>query len=112
MNKMYEKVERQNEKQKIVLIVIFLTGLCFLTWYWHEIYNTHTIITHLYYIPIILSSIWWGKKGFFTALFLSIYIIFSNVFLETTNTWAHIIETGDYLRIIMLLINKLNLQLC
>jgi hypothetical protein len=36
------------------------------------------IFTHLFYIPIILASIWWRKKGVLVALFLGALIITSH----------------------------------
>ena len=36
------------------------------------------IFTHLFYIPIILASIWWGKKGIFVAVFLGALILTSH----------------------------------
>ena len=36
------------------------------------------IFTHLFYIPIILASIWWGKKGVFVAVFLGVLILTSH----------------------------------
>ena len=55
---------------KAGLMTIFLLAACILTYYYHAILGTGIIFTHLFYIPIILASIWWGKKGIFAAIFL------------------------------------------
>lgn len=60
---------------KTGLMGIFLLGACILTYYYHAIVGTGVIFTHLFYIPIILASIWWGKKGVFVAFFLGALIL-------------------------------------
>ena len=66
------------------LIGIFLLGACIITYYYHSSLGAGTIFTHFFYIPIILASIWWGKKGIFVAIFLGALILTSHaVFLKT-----------------------------
>jgi len=63
---------------KDVIMAIFLLAACVLTYYYHAILGTGIIFTHLFYIPIILASIWWGKKGLFAAIFLGVLILTSH----------------------------------
>jgi hypothetical protein len=63
---------------KVGLMTIFLLVACVLTYYYHAILGTGIIFTHLFYIPIILASIWWGKKGIFAAIFLGVLILTSH----------------------------------
>jgi hypothetical protein len=66
------------------LMGILLLGACILTYYYHATLGTGVIFTHLFYIPIILASIWWGKKGIFVAIFLGVLILISHaLFLKT-----------------------------
>jgi hypothetical protein len=60
------------------LMGILLLGACILTYYYHATLGTGVIFTHLFYIPIILASIWWGKKGIFVAIFLGALILISH----------------------------------
>jgi hypothetical protein len=65
------------------LMGILLLVACILTYYYHATLGTGVIFTHLFYIPIILASIWWGKKGIFVAIFLGALILTSHaVFLK------------------------------
>jgi hypothetical protein len=69
---------------KIGLMTIFLLVACILTYYYHATLGTGIIFTHLFYIPIILASIWWGKKGIFAAIFLGVLILTSHaLFLKS-----------------------------
>jgi hypothetical protein len=68
---------------KAGLMAIFLISACILTYYCHVTLKTGVIFTHLFYLPIILASIWWGKKGIFVAIFLGVLILTSHaVFLK------------------------------
>ncbi len=60
------------------LMGILLLVSCILTYYYHATLGTGVIFTHLFYIPIILASIWWGKKGIFVAVFLAVLILTSH----------------------------------
>jgi len=63
---------------KVGLMAIFLLSACILTYYYHATLGTGVIFTHLFYIPTILASIWWGKKGVFVAVFLGALILTSH----------------------------------
>jgi hypothetical protein len=68
---------------KAALMGVFLLTACVLTYYYHAMLGVDVIFTHLFYIPIILSAIWWRKKGVLVALFLGILIIASHaLFLQ------------------------------
>jgi hypothetical protein len=69
---------------KTGLMSILLLGACILTYYYHATLGTGVIFTHLFYIPIILASIWWGKKGISVAIILAGLILISHaLFLKT-----------------------------
>jgi len=77
------KFEFKKEKTKILIMVILLAGACFLTYYFHAVVRKGTVFTHFFYIPIILSSLWWKRKGIVVAIFLVATLIFSHFLLRT-----------------------------
>jgi len=89
-------VRLERQKEKITLMAILLAGSCFLTYYFHEILETGTIFTHLYYIPIILASLWWKRKGLAVSVFLTALLIFSHHSLRD-----YVLTANDYLRAFM-----------
>jgi len=93
------KVEGQKEKQKITLMAVLLAGSCFLTYYFHEILQIGTVFTHLFYIPIILASLWWKRKGVAVALFLALFLLFSHYILR-----EYVLTANDYLRALMFVV--------
>ena len=70
------KFSRAGENLVKILSIIFLLSFSLLL---ISIYKTrlegYTFYEHFFYLPIILSSFWWGKKGISTAFFLDIFII-------------------------------------
>ena len=77
------KFEFKKEKIKILIMVILLAGACYLTYYFHAVIRKGTVFTHLFYIPIILSSLWWKRKGLAVAIFLVALLICSHFLLRT-----------------------------
>jgi hypothetical protein len=68
---------------KAGLMTIFLLVACILTYYYHATLKTEELFTHLFYIPVILAAIWWGKKGIFAAIFLGVMILTSHALFLT-----------------------------
>lgn len=70
------------EKYKIPVIVILLAIAVFLTYYCHAVLRVGVIFTHFFYIPIILASLWWERKGLVVAIFLAGMLVISDVFFK------------------------------
>ena len=96
---MWEQSERQAELYKIWVMAVLLTGVCLLLYYFHVILRIGTIVTHLFYVPIILASIWWKRKGLLVALFASGLLVLSAVFLR-----PDVANRNDYFRAFMFVV--------
>jgi len=62
-----------------ILIVVFLSS--FSVWlisYYTMVVKKEMFYTHFMYIPAILSSFWWGKKGSVNAFLLGFFLIISD----------------------------------
>ncbi|MDO9035379.1 MAG: PAS domain S-box protein, partial [Methanoregula sp.] len=59
------------ENQKIIVIAALIAFSCFLTVWFHLVLGICTIFTHFMYIPVILASFWWKRKGIVVAVFLA-----------------------------------------
>lgn len=73
-----------NEKYKILVMVILLALASILTYYFHAVLRTGIVFTHFFYIPIILASLWWKRKGLIIVIFLAALLILGDVFLTNT----------------------------
>lgn len=72
----------KENKFKLILMSSFLVISIFLMYYFIFILRTIAVFSHFFYIPIILGSIWWGKKGLITPVFLGVLIILFSVITE------------------------------
>ena len=70
------------EEHKILVMAILVGICCVLTYYFHEVRETGVVFTHFFYIPIILASLWWRRKGLVVALFLTVLLLFSHFFVR------------------------------
>ena len=84
---------------RIVIIVVLLAIGCFGTYYFYVVLETGRVFTHFFYIPIILSSLWWGKKGLFAAIFSAAVLLISHFFIR-----EDVQSINDYYRAAMFII--------
>ena len=103
---MKEQSGREKSIYKYRFMTVFLLAACILTYYYHAILETGIIFTHLFYIPIILASIWWGKKGIFVAIFLGVMILISHVIFLKGVPFA-----DDIIRAVMFVVNRWSYRL-
>ncbi|MBA4368760.1 MAG: hypothetical protein C0403_14120 [Desulfobacterium sp.] len=85
------------EWTKWILIIILCGISSLLTYYFHGILKTDTVFTHFYYIPIILSAIWWQRKGLIITIILSINLLIGQLLFGPN----YISPTDDYFRVMM-----------
>jgi hypothetical protein len=77
-----EKGEKSFYKTGIMIVTLIFAGA--LTYYYHAMLGTATLFTHLFYIPIILSAMWWRRGGVYIAVFLGLMLLLSHaIFLKT-----------------------------
>jgi predicted membrane protein len=70
---------KQNIKKSIVGIIVLFCLL--LIYYFHIIVKTEIVFTHLFYIPIVISALWWKRTAIFIAVLLGIALIISHFFM-------------------------------
>ena len=82
-----------SEQQNFFVLGALLTISLLLIYYCHFILQIEVIYTHFLYIPIILASLWWSRRGIAVAVFLASIIVISHVISSiTTPIW------GDLMR--------------
>ena len=85
--------EKERYYGRIAFMAILLIASCFLTYYFHAVLSTGEIFTHFFYIPIILASLWWKRRGIGVAIFLAAFLILSDFVFGTNEVTAN-----DYVR--------------
>jgi len=70
----------------LILTLIILS--CVLLYYFHFVLKTGIIVTHFFYIPIILAAVWWKRKGLWVPFFLAgILLFFDWINPSRTDPW-------------------------
>ena len=77
-----KKMIEQKEAPKIIVMAILVGICCALTYHFHVVLEIGTAFTHFCYIPVILASLWWKRKGLLVAIFLAALLLFSHVFVR------------------------------
>jgi signal transduction histidine kinase len=96
---MYNFFQKHASTGKQALIAFFTLAACYLTYYFHAVLGTGTIVTHFYYIPIIFACIWWQRKGLWIVAFFATFLLASHNLLRPEEVTAN-----DYSRIFMLMV--------
>ena len=91
--------ERSREKYRVAVVIILLAGALCLTIFEHVIINTGDIFTHLFYVPIVLSSIWWKRKGLVVALCLGGVVILSSAIFFMADLTNNILRASMFVLI-------------
>ena len=76
---MKKKRLENGEASKLIVLGFTIAFCLFVTYYFHFILKTDIIFTHLFYVPIILASLWWQRKGIFVAVFLAFLLLVSHL---------------------------------
>jgi len=72
--------QEQKGKYKLIAMAALLGICCFLTYYF-RVRGVYIVFTHFFYVPIILASLWWRRKGLAVAIFLALLLISSHFFI-------------------------------
>jgi hypothetical protein len=95
---------------KKILIISFLIAVCLSISYYIQSIGYEQVYTHLFYIPIILSCIWWQRKGIIIASFLGILIVILGFLLRPDATVLYNILRASVFVIIAELVSRISIS--
>ena len=75
---MLQKILEIGKSYKIAVMGFLLIFCLLATYYFHFILKIEIIFTHFFYVPIILASLWWSRKGIVVAVFLASLLLVSH----------------------------------
>lgn len=96
MNTWTIQVEENSKQYRLVIMAMLVSVCSFLTYYCDAVLKTSIAFTHIYYIPIILASLWWKRKGLLVTFFL-----IAAWFLSHTMFKSALFGTDDFLQVTM-----------
>ena len=95
----YKPAVKISLKYKMLFMSLMIAAAGWLSYYCHGVMRTCVIYTHLYYIPIVFSAIWWKRKGFIVTVILGVFLIVNHmIFLSEVPLF------DDYIRAIMFVV--------
>lgn len=86
----------KKDRTKIWAMACMLISAAILTIYFYLALERATVFTHLFYIPIILGALWWGRIGMVVPLILSVLLLGCHLLRH-----AHLADLDIFLRICM-----------
>ncbi len=92
-------MDRTRERLRVTIISILVVICLSMVVVFYGILHTGTVFTHFFYIPIIMASLWWGRKGISVAVLLSLSLIIAHLFLKQDYT-----TIDDYVRSLMFIV--------
>jgi len=67
------------DRYKIIIISLLVVGLGVLLSYFHVYLKKGIILSHFFYIPIVLAGFWWRKKGIWISVGLGCLLVLSSM---------------------------------
>jgi diguanylate cyclase (GGDEF)-like protein len=83
---MSEVFKTKEDVYKLAVITALIVTACFITLYFHVILEYSAVFTHLFYVPIVLASFWWKRKGLVVPLLLAVILIISHILFRSQVT--------------------------
>lgn len=71
-------------KNRILILMVIILSLIFVSLFVNLVMGQDIVYTHLFYLPIILAGLWFYKKAFSVAVFMSFFHMGINFFQEGT----------------------------
>ena len=68
----------------VILLILLCVGV---TYYFHFVLGRAVVFTHLFYVPVALAGLWWGRRGVWVAVLLGALLLASH-FLSGMGTPA------------------------
>ncbi|KLK88421.1 histidine kinase [Methanoculleus sediminis] len=83
----------------MAVVLALLAISVFLTYYFHAILMLGTVFSHFFYIPIILTALWWEKRSILVAIFLGGLVVISSFLYR-----PDLLSLNDYGRALMFVV--------
>jgi histidine kinase len=88
---------RHARSGQVVAIALLFAASAALGVVFHVKFKTDVIYTHFFYIPIVLASMWWGKKGILVSGLLAVLVFSFRLFgYGTAALWNDVVRTAFF----------------
>jgi PAS domain S-box-containing protein len=73
--------EKQRNLLKVIISGLSLLLCMFAAFYFLVVWDTGFVYTHFFYVPVVLVSVWWRRKGVILTFALALFTVICNLFL-------------------------------
>ncbi len=87
------------QKYKMGIMAILMVAACSFMYCFHVFLGAGSVVSHVFYVPIVLACIWWKRKGLIVAVASSAFLTISHIVLR-----PDVATADDYFRAAMFLI--------
>jgi len=87
------------EKYKIAIMTVLLVSVVVILSYFHIYLKKGIIFTHFFYIPVILATFWWRRKGLLLVAGLGVLLIASSLFFLRADLINNVIRSFMFLAV-------------
>jgi len=63
---------------RLVITALMVVACIALAAYFHFVIHLEILYSHLFYIPVVLSALWWGRRGIYVAAVLALALLVSH----------------------------------
>jgi len=114
--RIYDHVKKINDHYlcRIIIIGSLLFICLLLIYYFHFIVQGNLVFTHFLYVPIILASLWWGRRGIAVAVFFALIVLISHIISPLViHLWADILRAVMFVIVgtVVAILNEKNASL-
>ncbi|HOO72040.1 MAG TPA: GAF domain-containing sensor histidine kinase [Spirochaetota bacterium] len=79
MKKQTNHSTTKNRHRIIILAVLILISLVLIYYFFFRV-KGDSLFSHFFYVPIILSALWWQRRGIFVAIFLALLLVLTHIY--------------------------------
>jgi PAS domain S-box-containing protein len=72
---------KNNETAKVISIIVLILFCLWVTSYYHFVLRSNVLVTHFFYLPVVVSCFWWGRRAIWIAVFLGGYLLGLHYFI-------------------------------
>ncbi|MBI5590545.1 MAG: PAS domain S-box protein [Deltaproteobacteria bacterium] len=96
---------------RLSIVTCLIVGAIGLTFYFHGLIESDAVFTHLFYIPIILSTLWWKVRGLITPILMATILILSHWFFRPMDPFTHDLLRSAMFMLVAVIVIRLSVRI-
>jgi PAS domain S-box-containing protein len=98
---------KNNETAKVASIIVLILFCLWVTAYYHFVLRSNVLVTHFFYLPVVMSCFWWGRRAIWIALFLGGYLLGLHYFIPSDASFMVDLQRMGILIVVSIVVSML-----